>query len=159
MGINLLKQLDYDVDSAAVKNAREAARVYAHVIDSLTSCRRESGLKQTDVAERMGTKQSAISDIENAAADARFSTVIRYAQAIGCQLNIEIITPDTKEQWSNVSDWLSVDVREQVESSIERSWQRSQWKVPNTVAGLHAELPRGEYRTLRSFHLSPEVAA
>jgi transcriptional regulator with XRE-family HTH domain len=159
MGINLLKQLGYDVDSAAVKNAREAARVYANVIDSLAECRKESGLKQSDVAERMGTGQSAVSELENVGADARFSTVIRYAQAIGCQLNIEIVTPGDETQWSAKTDWVRVDVREQVESTVAHNWQRSAWKVPNTVAGLHAELPQREDQSIRSFHMNTTAVA
>jgi transcriptional regulator with XRE-family HTH domain len=45
------------------------------------------------VAERLETKKSAISRIENSAGSIRFSTLERYARAIGWQLNLELRPP------------------------------------------------------------------
>ncbi|MGH8981916.1 MAG: helix-turn-helix domain-containing protein [Acidimicrobiales bacterium] len=41
------------------------------------------GLTQTEVAARMGTSQSAVARVESGASDVRFSTLERYAAALG----------------------------------------------------------------------------
>ncbi|HEX6910134.1 MAG TPA: helix-turn-helix transcriptional regulator [Longimicrobium sp.] len=52
--------------------------------------RERAGMTQQQVAERMGTKKSAISRLENNAGDVRLSTLQRYAEAVGCRLVIEV---------------------------------------------------------------------
>ena len=52
--------------------------------------REQAGLTQEEVAQRLGTKKSAISRIENHAEDIRLSTLRRYAKALGKQFKLEI---------------------------------------------------------------------
>jgi len=52
----------------------------------LVARREAAGLSQTEVAARMGTSQSAVARLESASADARMSTLERYAAAVGAQL-------------------------------------------------------------------------
>jgi transcriptional regulator with XRE-family HTH domain len=59
----------------------------------LRQARERAGLTQEQVAERLETKKSAISRIENSAGSIRFSTLERYARAIGWQLNLELRPP------------------------------------------------------------------
>jgi transcriptional regulator with XRE-family HTH domain len=56
----------------------------------LRQAREKAGLTQEQVAERLATKKSAISRIENSAGSIRFSTLERYAQAIGWELNLDL---------------------------------------------------------------------
>ncbi len=49
----------------------------------LRQAREEAGLTQEEVARRMETKKSAVSRIENHAADIKLSTLERFAEAIG----------------------------------------------------------------------------
>lgn len=56
----------------------------------LQVAREQAGLTQQQVAERMGTKKSAISRLENNAGDVRLSTLQRYAEAVGRRLVIEV---------------------------------------------------------------------
>jgi HTH-type transcriptional regulator / antitoxin HipB len=56
----------------------------------LRQAREESGLTQEEVARRLHTKKSAISRIENHAEDVRLSTLRRYADAIGANLQIKL---------------------------------------------------------------------
>jgi HTH-type transcriptional regulator/antitoxin HipB len=56
----------------------------------LRQAREKAGLTQEEVAERLDTKKSAISRIENSTGDIRLSTLERYAQAIGWQLLLEL---------------------------------------------------------------------
>src|SRR5437764_4258322 len=59
----------------------------------LRQAREKAGLTQEQVAERLETKKSAISRIENSAGTIRFSTLERYARAIGWQLSLELRPP------------------------------------------------------------------
>ncbi len=56
----------------------------------LKQARLEAGLTQEQVANKLRTKKSAISRIENHAEDIRLSTLVNYAQAVGKQLNLEV---------------------------------------------------------------------
>jgi transcriptional regulator with XRE-family HTH domain len=56
----------------------------------LRQAREEAGLTQEEVAERLETKKSAISRIENRAGDIRLSTLERYARAVGLRLSLEL---------------------------------------------------------------------
>ena len=102
MGINLMKDLGFDEASPDVQNAREAAAVYSEIVDALVAQRDQSGLSQKAVAKKMRTSQSTVSEFESASSDARFSTLIRYAQAVQCELLIEISTPS----YSRVNEWV-----------------------------------------------------
>jgi HTH-type transcriptional regulator/antitoxin HipB len=56
----------------------------------LRQAREQAGLTQEEVAERLETKRSAISRIENGAGSIRLSTLERFARAIGWQLSLEL---------------------------------------------------------------------
>ena len=56
----------------------------------LKQARLDAGYTQEQVAEKLHTKKSAISRIENHAEDIRLSTLVNYAQAIGKHLNLEV---------------------------------------------------------------------
>ena len=56
----------------------------------LRQAREQAGLTQEQVAQRLKTKKSAISRIENHAEDIRLSTLDRYAKAVGKKLNISV---------------------------------------------------------------------
>lgn len=63
---------------------------------SLVQARKDSGLKQADVAEGMGITQQAVSRIEAMDGDPALSTLRRYATAIGVTLELKI---DKKSRW------------------------------------------------------------
>lgn len=56
----------------------------------LRMARESAGLTQEEVARRLRTKKSAISRIENHADDVRLSTLHRYADAVGANLQIRL---------------------------------------------------------------------
>jgi HTH-type transcriptional regulator/antitoxin HipB len=56
----------------------------------LRAAREDAGLTQDDLAERLHTKKSAISRIENHAEDIRLSTLEKFAEAIGKRLTLKI---------------------------------------------------------------------
>jgi len=59
----------------------------------LRQAREKAGLTQEQVAERLSTKKSAISRIENSAGSMRLSTLERYARAIGWHLSLDLQPP------------------------------------------------------------------
>ena len=59
----------------------------------LQLAREDAGMTQEEVAQRLGTKKSAISRIENHAGDLRLSTLQRYAEAVGRELVLELGLP------------------------------------------------------------------
>lgn len=56
----------------------------------LRQTREEVGLTQEELAEKLSTKKSAISRIENHAEDIRLSTLKSYLEALGKKLQIHI---------------------------------------------------------------------
>ncbi len=56
----------------------------------LKQARLDAGLTQEQVANKLRTRKSAISRIENHAEDIRLSTLVNYAQAVGKHLHLEV---------------------------------------------------------------------
>ena len=56
----------------------------------LQQARKEAGLTQEELANRLHTKKSAISRIENHAEDIKLSTLEKFAHAIGKNLRLEV---------------------------------------------------------------------
>lgn len=56
----------------------------------LRQAREAAGLTQEEVARRLNTTKSSISRIENHADDVRLSTLKRYAEAVGANLQIKL---------------------------------------------------------------------
>lgn len=72
--------------------AYEALALEYQLVDQLLKARTRAGLTQDAVAERMGTTKSAISRLESAGKHApSLTTLKRYAQAVGCELHIELV--------------------------------------------------------------------
>lgn len=57
----------------------------------LREARKQAGLTQLEVAERLHTKKSAISRIENHSEDVKLSTLERFASAVGKKIEINIV--------------------------------------------------------------------
>ncbi len=76
----------------------------------LIRLRREHGLTQKDVAEALGVTQQAINKLERYDSDPKFSTVRRYANAVGALVEHRV-APDLGQsvglaappQWDSVS--------------------------------------------------------
>jgi len=56
------------------------------LVKSLVRARERAGLTQAEVARRMGTTQPAVARLERGEADPRLSTIERYAEVVGWQL-------------------------------------------------------------------------
>jgi transcriptional regulator with XRE-family HTH domain len=62
-------------------------RAPSELLTYLRESRLRRGLSQAEVAARVGTTQSAIARLESGTADPRLSTLIRYAEAVGTELD------------------------------------------------------------------------
>jgi ribosome-binding protein aMBF1 (putative translation factor) len=69
---------------------RRMAAERRRLVTDLAAQRQAAGLSQTEVAARMGTSQSAVARLESGAADARASTLERYAAAVGSQITWQL---------------------------------------------------------------------
>jgi ribosome-binding protein aMBF1 (putative translation factor) len=56
----------------------------------LREAREEAGITQEQLAQKLNTKKSAISRIENHAEDIRLSTLHKYVDALGKKLHVAI---------------------------------------------------------------------
>jgi DNA-binding XRE family transcriptional regulator len=72
--------------------AYEALELEYQVVSQLLKARTKAGLTQDAVAERMGTTKSAISRLESAGKHTpSLSTLRRYAEAVGCELQVKLV--------------------------------------------------------------------
>lgn len=57
----------------------------------LKQARENAGITQEVLAEKLHTKKSAISRIENYSEDIRLSTLKKFAKALGKQIKVEVV--------------------------------------------------------------------
>lgn len=77
----------------AFATAYDDAGARSALLRSLVERRRASGFSQATIAERMGTTQSAVSDLEAGGTDPRLSTLQRYTRAMGARLSLTLAPP------------------------------------------------------------------
>ncbi|ANV83210.1 transcriptional regulator [Picosynechococcus sp. PCC 7003] len=65
------------------------------LLRQMLKARQEAGLSQAEVAARMGTKAPAVTRLESSLSSGKHSpslaTLRRYAQAVGCELQITLV--------------------------------------------------------------------
>ncbi len=61
------------------------------LVGAMVEARREAGLTQEQVAERMGTTQSVVARLENGRHMPSFELLTRYAAALGRRLDIQLV--------------------------------------------------------------------
>src|SRR6476660_10034796 len=75
------------------------------LLDELLSARQRAGLTQAEVAARMGTQTPAVARLEAGGGSQRHSpsiaTLRRYAEAVGCRLEIRLRPPGNHQQMPN----------------------------------------------------------
>lgn len=97
--------LGLDLDDPETAAAVEDSNAFADLIDCLVGARKKLGLTQQQIAERMGTTQSAVSDFERIGGDPRNSTIQRYARAVGGRLHQLFASDPThvRVQWATAT--------------------------------------------------------
>ena len=80
---SLRELLGIDRASATQRRARALVKADRALLRSLVALRKEQGLKQKDIAERLGISQASVASFERYDNDPKLSTVRRYAHAVG----------------------------------------------------------------------------
>jgi transcriptional regulator with XRE-family HTH domain len=79
-----------------VKAAYDAMEPEFTLLRELLQARQKAGLSQADIAEKMGTKAPAVTRLESSLTSGKhspsISTLKKYAQALGCHLEIKIVS-------------------------------------------------------------------
>ena len=83
-----------------IQNRKERDKSFSHGFDAgyeefkigvmLRQVRESAGMTQEELAEKLNTKKTAISRIENHAEDIKLSTIERVVEALGKRLKISI---------------------------------------------------------------------
>lgn len=78
-----------------VKAAYDEMEPEFTILRELLQARRNAGLSQADIAVKMGTKAPAVTRLESSLTSGKhspsISTLKKYAQALGCHLEIKLI--------------------------------------------------------------------
>ncbi len=77
-------------DPAFVAAYDEAVEEYA-ALEAMIKARAGAGVTQAELAERMGTTQSAIARLESGRVSPSVATLQKYARALGKRLKIEMV--------------------------------------------------------------------
>lgn len=74
-------------------NAAEINAMFSRmkVIEEMYKARHEAGLTQKEIAERMGTKQAYIADLERGRKNITFATLAKYAAACGKKVAVTLL--------------------------------------------------------------------
>jgi ribosome-binding protein aMBF1 (putative translation factor) len=68
--------------------------LFAQIAEAVVARRRERGLSQAELAELCGTTQSAIARLEGGGRPPRIDTLLRLANALDCDLVVELRARD-----------------------------------------------------------------
>jgi DNA-binding XRE family transcriptional regulator len=64
--------------------------LFSQIADQVVSRRSELGMAQRELAELVGTTQSAIARLESGGRPPRIDTLLRIAAALDCDLSVEL---------------------------------------------------------------------
>jgi len=101
MSDELFELLGLDPSDPDVAAALDDDTELANLMRCLYELRLARGLTQAEVAARMGTTQSAVSDLERTAVDPRISTLQRYARAVDASLKCRVAT--SSSEWGGAT--------------------------------------------------------
>ncbi len=80
-----------------VKTAYDEMAPEFMILREMLKARQKAGLSQAEVAERMGTKAPAITRLESSLGNRKHSpslaTLQKYANAVGCELQVKFVQP------------------------------------------------------------------
>jgi transcriptional regulator with XRE-family HTH domain len=81
-----------------VKSEYERLDEEFNLLDEFLKARAAAGITQAEVAERIGTTQSAIARLESGSGkhSPSLATLRKYAHALGCRLELKLITEARK---------------------------------------------------------------
>lgn len=102
MGDELLHHLGLDPRDPEVIDTQDDDAGLAELMRCLNDFRERHELTQKVVADRMGTTQSAVSDLERTAGDPRIRTIQRYARAVNASLRWSVVS--SNREWDHAPE-------------------------------------------------------
>jgi transcriptional regulator with XRE-family HTH domain len=78
-------------------HAEEEGWFFSKIADEVATQRKARGLSQQELADLCGTTQSAIARLESGGRPPRIDTLLRIANALDCELTVELRPRTTKE--------------------------------------------------------------
>ncbi len=129
----LFREMGIDPSSPEVVAARDDARDASCLVGTLVGARQDAGLSQRDVAARMGTTQSAVSDIERTASDHRLSTLQRYARAVGARVQIRVSITSVQTGWRDEGRITVRASGSQTVSTQKHSWESTRIRASGVL--------------------------
>ena len=103
-----LQQKVSDEPEVILAGKLEYLRLY--LTDAMREIRNKAGLTQTQVAEKLGVKQAAVSKLESALKEHELESVLHYLHALGADLLVAVKQGDDLYQASDNEGSLLVDV-------------------------------------------------
>ena len=83
------------LSNKSVQEEYKALEPEFNLLREMLKARTDAGLSQADVADRMGTKAPSITRLESSLTSGRHSpsiaTLKKYAEAVGCHLEIKFV--------------------------------------------------------------------
>ena len=83
------------LSNISVQEEYKALEPEFNLLREMLKARTDAGLSQADVADRMGTKPPSITRLESSLSSGRHSpsiaTLKKYAEAVGCHLEIKFV--------------------------------------------------------------------
>ena len=89
--------------------ATELAETDERLLYALIQARKSAGLKQRDVAELLGIKQSSVAAFERYDNDPRLSTIRRYALAVGARVEHRVTCPSWDGEWIQARETVPIN--------------------------------------------------
>jgi len=128
---------------AMVQRAKVLADNDASLIRSLIQVRKDKGLSQSDIADRMGITQPAIAAFERYDNDPKLSTVRRYAHAVGALITHTVAADEGQLRDHRKDGWMVVGPMAPQDAAV--------------IGPLRIPLQLGEATS--SFVMNPDMAA
>lgn len=104
MDSQLAELLGIKIDDPLDQLADKLVKSDDDLLDQLVEIRRASGLKQDDVAKRMGISQGAVARIEGGERDPHLSTLRRYAHAVRAEVT-HVVVPFKSVSVPDLPQW------------------------------------------------------
>ena len=101
----LADSLGLDVESPSMRRAEYLAEQHLELLTSLVRVRKEAGLTQQQVADRLGVTQANIASFERHGNDPKLSTIRKYAHAVGALISHKVeadsgqLTDHRRSEW------------------------------------------------------------
>jgi transcriptional regulator with XRE-family HTH domain len=104
-----LFELDSYLEDPAFAAAYEDVAIRTRLRADLVAQRKAMKMTQREVAERMSTTQSFVSEFENGRTDPHLSTLQRYGRAVAARLSVRIELPahcewEPRVRWAQVAE-------------------------------------------------------